>query len=445
MVSILPSARTPWDIMGQQTGQALQQVLPGALEKGFERQRGMTALDRAQAEIAQANGDPYKIALAFARVGAQNPNLERSLGPLMQTAMQNAKVNRAFGEPGLPTGQPSVPGANIAMGGQPIPQGTGLPTQSTFATPSPFNIMTPQEMDLESKRYANAVQDPNGYQTRYAELQNQNNVATNLRETLEDFALKSGVGADELPRFMLVGSKFDPRNPTEWAQKTKREYAKVKSNDNKILNAFIPGLGNALIGQNREEALKNLGPTVRDQVSKGLEQETRKQLAENYVSPTEISTLIHPLTPQHEKALKSLPKGLFPPHKKADWSSVADVFKGKLPEHLTTPFVSYTEAKEKDPKALQVMQDNLANFFLKNVDTNTSLLGLRDKIWQEKNYDWQQIGPAIRQAMDNGLKLEDWQDTELGIIDSSPPIQSLPDIFKDSGLGRIIQMMRGNK
>jgi hypothetical protein len=92
MTSILPgNARTPWDVIGSAIGQNLSQNLPGAVQQGFQRQLGLNALDQAQQEISQAGGDPYKIALAFARAGAQNPALERSLGPLLQTALQSGK------------------------------------------------------------------------------------------------------------------------------------------------------------------------------------------------------------------------------------------------------------------------------------------------------------------------------------------------------------------
>jgi hypothetical protein len=105
--------------------------------------------------------------------------------------------------------------------------------------------------------------------------------------------------------------------------------------------------------------------------------------------------------------------------------------------------VSYEEALEKDPKSLQRMQDRLSEFFLKNVDDNTSLLPLRDKLWEEKDYDWRQIGPAIRQAENMGLELTPRQKTEMADIDTQAPYQSLPDIFQS--FDRVLQYFRGGK
>lgn len=445
MVSILPSERTPFDVIMKQVGAGLQENLPQAVQRMGERERGADALARAESEIAQAGGDPYKIALAFARAGAQNPNLERSLGPLMQTAMQNSRTARAFGDksqtPNLQMGQPSAQpqdqGLNIPSGQQ-LEEVTPSQPQSTFLQPSPFNILTPDQINAESERYAVAINDPNGYQQRFAQLQAKNAEATNQRNDLEDFALKAGVKAEQLPRFMNTsGSKFDTRNPTKWAENAIRDYKRILSNDEKLQRAFIPGLGSGLLGRDRDKKLKELVPTVQDQVKAGLEQETREFLADNYLSPTEVEEMINPLTPQKAKAVEKLPKGLFPRETLGEATEKA--FTGKFEE----PTISYEEAVEKAPRQLQQMQNVLSDFFLKNIDDKTSLLVLRDKLWNDKDYDWRQIGPAIREAEQKGLKLNDRQSTEMVDIETQPPIQSLPDIFQS--LDRMTQYLRGNK
>jgi hypothetical protein len=452
MVSILPAERTPYDVIGNMLGQDIRQNLPGAVAQGYQRGRGLSALDQAQAEIAKNPNDPYAIAMAFAKAGAQNPELSRALGPLAQTAMSQAAVNRAF--PQGPGGQPS--GGAPAVGGAPSAQGisfggqapAGMPQApsgaveaatpqaqpSAFATPSPFNILTPGDIEAESKRYAAAVQDPNAFATRQAMLQNQNQEAGIQRQNLEQMALNAKVPADELPRFMLVGSKFDTRNPAEWAQKTKQAYKTVKSNDDKIEKAFIPGLGSALLGRNRDEALKRLEPTVKDQIRLGLEGDVREKLAENYLSPTEIEGLVHPIQTRTEKAVEKLPKGDFLVGKPSPYDMWG------FPEQ---PKVSYEEMLEKNPERLQKSQEELKNFFIKNVNPDTSLLVLREKLWKDKGYDWRQIGPAIRKAEDEGLKLSQSQSTEMSDIETQPPVQSLPDIFMD--WGRVVQYLRGNK
>jgi hypothetical protein len=447
MTSVLPGARTPWDLIGSQIGQNISQNMPGAVQQGFQRQLGLNALEQAQQDIAGANGDPYKIALAFAKAGAQNPNLERSLGPLASTAMANAKLQNAFPDQYSPKTSPSRPQSTsaqglpitAAQGGPPAPgqpqqspdynvQGAGV-MGSTFATPNPFNIMLPAQMQEESQRYAKAVQDPAAASGRLATLENLNTIAQNQRKELENGAVASGVSAGDLPRFMLVGAKFDPTNQSEWLQNTKREYAKVRSADNALDTAFFPGIGNAILGSNRTQALKNLENPVQNLVKSGLEQETRKKLADNYLTPTEIESLIHPLTKEKIKALNELPKGDFP----ADTTLVRH----------RKPVMSYEETREKNPQKLKQQEETLANWFLKNVDNDTSLLSLRDPLFRKGDYDWRQIGPAIRQAEQMGLKLNPDQTREMAHLETQAPYQSLPEIFQD--WDRFKKFLRGNK
>lgn len=432
MVSILPQKVSPWQIIGQAMSQ-LGQNAPQMLEERFKTQRGLGAVDQLQEALGQAGGDVNKILPALARAYTLNPNLERS--GLGQQYLQQARVAGAFPSAGKPTteqpspiGQPSqLP--NLEQ--QPIQQ-----TQpGTFAEPSPFNIFTPDQMRTESERYATVLNDPNAYNQRFNQLQGLNEAATAQRQALEDAALKANVKPEDLSRFMVVNSKLDPRNPSKWAQEGVRNFNRVKANDQKIRNAFIPGIGNALMGMNRQETLNRMIPALQENKKMGLEQEDRNFLADNYLTQAEIESLYHPLTPKHEKSIKELPKGVFPARTGEELSYFAKTKK--------TPFISYEEAREKDPKALQVMQDRLSNFFLKNVDNDTSLLTLREKLWKDKDYDWRQIGPALREAQEKGLVLNPEQEREAITIDTQAPIQSLPELFQD--FSRIPAFIRGNK
>jgi len=427
MVSVLPSARTPYDILGPQVGQALQQVLPGAVQQGYQRQQGLNAIDQLQQDLSQSGGDISKMLPALARAYTLNPGLERS--GLGQFALQNAKVNQAFPQKG---NQPS----QISQGAQ-QPQDNQASAQSNNAIPSPFNIFTGPDIESASEKYARDTNDPSGYGTRQAQLNNLNQIATEQRKELEDAALKADVSPSELPRFMLAGKNFDTRNPSQWAEKTKQEYKKVKSNLDQLERTFIPGLGQGLLGQNRQQALKNLQEPVANLVKKGYEDDAREQMAANHMSPSEIEETIRPLTPKKLKAIENLPKGSFPAHK----TEALDIFSTKTP--LEYPLGSFEEAQIQHPKELEKMQNDLSEFFLKNVDENTALLPLRDKIWEERNYDWQQFAPAINQAIQKGLKLSDRQETEMADIATQPPRQSLPDIFKS--MNRVVEYFRGNK
>lgn len=455
MVSILPSDRTGMDVLARHVGQGISQGLPLAINRNI----GMSAIDQLQKNLqGEAGKDPLNIALEFARAGVVLPGMEKALAPLADIAARRAITGGA-----RPTKEVTSPvSGNITTSPQ-VSQQPNIPAIDQMNIPpkeaiseqtidgqiaqkkkgsqfpeytgaNPFAIKSLSEMQDEATRYANAVQDPNAYGMRLAEQQKENDIANQQRQDLEQMAIQSGVTPDQLPRYMLVGSQFDFRNPSKWIQETNRAFSKVRANDRKLEGEFIPGIGNGLMGENRQEALKRLEPTVKDQIERGLEQETRDFLAKNYVTPTEIETLIHPVNERQKKNIGSLVNGIFPIEKE---------FVGAGERKKFQPTLSYTDALEKAPKEMQQFQDILADFFINNVDKDTSLLALRDMLIHDKNYDWRQIGPAIRQAESMGLKLEPHQSTEMGTLETQAPYDSLGDIFKE--WARIPIFLRGSR
>lgn len=439
MVSILPNARNPWDVISSAIGQNINQNLPQAVQKGFERQQGLNAIEQLQNELQNANGDFTQMLPALARAYTLNPSLERS--GLGQTFLQQSKLNRAFG-PSSTNAVPSIsPNSQnsvmepISKNDQELNLNQPRSQVDNISTPSPFNILTAPEINQQAEDYARAVNDPNAYQVRQAQLANQNQIAENQRAKLEDTALKAGIKADELPQFMIAGSKFDPRNPSEWLNNTNREFAKVKNFFNSLQKAFIPGVGSALLGRDREKTLNRLDKPVQNLIKNGYEKEVREFLADNYLSPTEIEERIHPLSKEKIQALDKLPSGFFPKETKETTT------KRGFTERVKSPFISYEEALEKAPREMEVMQKRLTNFLKDNVDQDTSLLVLRDKL-VNKDYDWRQFGPALAQAQEEGLKLSPNQLAEITSLEQ-PPLQSLPDIFQS--FDRVLQFIRGNK
>jgi hypothetical protein len=442
MVSILPGPRTAWGAIGQQLGQNLNQVMPGVIQQNLQRERGYQAIDRLQNDLASANGDISKILPAIARAYTDNPNLERS--GIAQYALQNAKAANIYGnpQPGQPqaqttTGQPQPTGPQAQPGitGQPQPS-PEIPRQTNY------NIKTPVEMDTKAKQDALATGNPAQYQQSLNEQNALNDIAKTHRASLEDLAKREGVGDTDLPDFMEVGEQFASQNPDQWLKNTRAAYAPIKSNFDKLNRQFIPGIGSALLGRNRDEALKKITPSVQDLVKLGRENQVRTFLQNNFLSPTEVEEQIHPIQKKQEAALSRLPNGIFPAQKAERSKTVSEATQKHI-ERKTHPFVDYETAVRNAPKEMQTMKNQLADFFLKNVDDNTSLLPLANKIWEDKSYDWRQIGPAIRQAQEKGLVLNPRQQAEMGDIDSQPPIQSLPDIFQD--WWRAVQFFKGAK
>lgn len=456
MVSILPG-QSNWDLIGQAIGSNISQNLPGAVQEGYNRQIGLNALDQAQKDIAQAGDDPFKIAFAFAKAGAQNKSLERALGPLLQTALQNSRAKNIYGQ-GQPNVQTSVNPNQMGMNGfvqenQPLNsqdiqqknQERGFQPEKAVRQTG-YNIKTKDQMEQIASQDAIKANDPNFYNIRLNQLQASNDIALAHRDYLQKLAVGRGqVSPSELDEFMKIGENYSTENPEQWYRDTFRDYKEFQRNKTRLENAFIPNIGFGLFGgTQREKELEKLTPIVQEEVAKGREAETRNFLASNYLTPTEIEYQIHPLQPQQKKAIANLPQGTFPLKKKKTWGDFFSLFgKQKKPDVFgKSPFVSYEEALEKAPKELKIMQDQLADFFLNNVNENSGLLPLRDQLIQ-KDYDWRQVGPALRQAMEKGLKLTSSQESELPEFESQPPRESLPDIFKD--WHRIIDITRGAK
>lgn len=429
MVSILPTERSPWEAISNSIGSGLSQTLPQAAQQRSQRETGLSAIDQLQQQLQQSGGDISKMLPAIAKAYSLNPGLERS--GLGQFALQNAKANNIYGN-----GQGGGQGQNNQIN-------PNQPQTASNATnqprPSSYNIKTPAEMDAKARQDAIITGNPAQYQQSLGEQQTLNKISSDYKNSLKEMAKADNVAEEDLPDFMEVGEQFPTENPEEWLKNTRAAYAPFKKNFDKLKSSFIPGVGSALLGRDRQASLKKIEPTVKDLVDAGREKQVREYLASEYLSPVEIAELVHPVNRRQEANLSKLPNGIFPAEKRknADWKGLGEK---KLNPN---PFVPYEVAKEKDPKAMQIMQDRLSDYFKNNVTKDTSLLALANKVWEDKSYHWDQMGPSIRQAVENGLVLEPHQSAEMGEIDSQPPIQSLPDIFKD--WWRVLQNFKGAK
>ncbi len=448
MVSILPSG-TPGSLISADVGRALQSVLPQSVQQGYNR--GM--LQKSLGDIRNSSQDPnaslIDMLLSLVQGTAGIPGSERYVGQIAPLLMNRKIAENAYGNKGQSSvSQSSVnPNKNLPQTESgyinPIDEFRG-PKASQRPINSDYDTKTPEQIDKQAQQMASDLGNPDLYPKILGELNTKNQMAEAYRNNLEKNAqAKFNISTEDLPEFMEIGKSENSSNIDQWLINTNRKFDEYKRDKQKIEQTFIPGIGNGLIGNNRDEALKNLIPTIQKEVQRGREEQTRKYLASEYVSPTEIEGLIHPPTPKLEKAIESFPKGIFPAQKKSTWGDVKEVFKGKLPAYQTNPFISYEEAKIKDPRALEVMEDRLTDFFLKNVDENTALSPLTEKLWDKKDYDWRQFGPALRKAEEKGLTFTPSQRAEISRIETQAPIQSLPHIFQT--WDRMFDVIRGNK
>ncbi len=432
MVSILPSERSPWEMISKSIGQGLSQTLPQAAMQRSQRETGLSAIDQLQQQLQESGGDITKMLPAIARAYSLNPGLERS--GLGQFALQNAKAKNFYGG-GQGQSQDKGQGqSQFGESNQESPQQN--PNQNYEDT---YGVRNPNTIEAKAKQDAISSGDPERYIKSINEQNVVNKIAEDYKENLKNLARKDGVSEEDLPDFMEAGSKVPTENPDRWLKESRQIFAPQKKAFDALKAAFIPGIGSALMGKDRDAELKKITPDVQALVKMGREKQARDYLASQWLSPIEIANQIHPIERKQEAAISKLPSGIFPADKRknADWKGLGEK---KLNPN---PFVPYEVAKEKDPQAMQIMQDRLADFFYNNVDKDTSPLALANKIWEDKSYHWDQMGPALRQAVEKGLKLEPHQLAEMSEINSQPPRQSLPDMFKD--WWRVFQVFSGTK
>ena len=107
MVSILPSAKSPWDIIGSIAGENISKVLPGAVQQGYNRGQLQQSLEAIKNLANDPNSTPLDIQLAAMQAGAGIPGSERYLGQILPYLVKTAEANKmqqtklAGEEPGI--------------------------------------------------------------------------------------------------------------------------------------------------------------------------------------------------------------------------------------------------------------------------------------------------------------------------------------------------------
>jgi hypothetical protein len=449
MVSILPAERGPWDVIGAAINKNVSQNLPGAVQQGYQRQIGHNAIDRLQQDLSQSGGDISKMLPAIARAYTDNPALERS--GIAEHALRQAKVGQAFGGQGAGGTQNPAITSNPSQNTQNNDQQSQIPGTSPLANITETNGIIPtldtqQDIDSKAKQWAIDLNDPAEYSRALDRLNLQNQEKQKQISKLEDLAAEQGVSRQDMPEFMQLGRNHNyMRDPNKWVQATNKDWGPYKNAKEQLSNAFVPGFFRGLISspKEREASLKRLEKPIQEilKLNPALEPKIRADLQGEYLSPTEVELAIHPLSNKTNSNLEKLPKGIFP---KEEFGEGMEFTSG-IPKKKQGPFVSYNEALKKDPRGIEVMNKRLVDFFKKNIDPDTTLLGLRDKIWNEKDYDWRQIADAMQEATtgENAVKLSPNQRAEITQLQTQAPLQSLSDVFSD--WKRWMQYIRGNK
>lgn len=152
MVSILPSARTGMDVLGQYIGQGMTNAMPQMYENQ-KFQRGQSAIDQLQASLQpklDENGQPIhqnpgEMVAHLARAIAANPSLERSgMGSKMLELVQAGMFPGALAEG---VGSDQKPIANQS----PSPIAQQQPVQKTMQPQE--ESKSPQEIDSTANQF----------------------------------------------------------------------------------------------------------------------------------------------------------------------------------------------------------------------------------------------------------------------------------------------------
>jgi hypothetical protein len=341
---------------------------------------------------------PLDIMLQLMEAGAGIPGSEKYLSTLLPAILANTRAENLYGRGSGEEKAALTPAQAAREAGKFV---EGEEGQGFLRTP-----MTPDEQERYAENYALNLNDPHAYNEGLAQAQKINNERIQSRQALEAAAINQGIRPEELPRFIQSATKFQKlKDPKAIERAAINETLKIRNQKEALNKISIPGvlrnlhkaitpfksIVGALGGEEdvREKYLKKSTNLIQNLVNEGEEPYVRETLAQKGLSPTEVESLIHPLTPQLASEIKSLPP--------------AKVLKGEKRQNI------------------------LSNFFQNNLTDNSSLLVLREAL-MNKGYSWEEIADAINGAFPAGEGLNRYQSAELPDI-GQPPIQSLSQIF----------------
>ncbi len=428
MVSILPSARSTWDVLGQDVGQALQGVLPGAVQRGFEKGQGLNAIDQLQSDIASANGDISKMIPAIAKAYTMNPSLQRS--GIAEKLIPLAQRNQAVGE--FPAGgRQDVP---MRQGREQEGEQQQVPVSVSDLVPArPSMVQNPQGLndfqlpygpeDIANirqqarqkgylpemeERFVNDAMEYNNIaeQKRNTELNNYQQQQQQRRDTLENQKAFEGYLTQHSPEFA--------QNPDELelALKASEKYQNVPSfaeRNAKVKEELRPyqaakkslekTLKRPLFGQTKEQ--RSLArPRAQMMVDMGQKPQLQLMIANGGNGEVEEADLLNPLPENVDRHLSSMPK-FVNPFEQANVLPDSPEFAKQLSR------ASETRLKQRNNAVDYLSQEIKPGKDYSHPGTN--LLLSRYHL-MEKGASWEEAGQMIDQAIQKGkIKLDPQQ------------------------------------
>jgi len=449
MVSILPGGnRTPWDVLGNLTGEKVQQVLPGAIEKGLERgqiQQGLKKIqDLTPQQLSQMQ--PHQLLasilgpFAGTRQGAQ---YAEAILPTLEKMMSRNQLFPGGGgggsaeqQPSMyrgPQGQAGVGEASDQQGGmnfdqatkaaqagnqafQYQPPGQGTPQTDQAKTESPTlppgtkpiqdmlqeaaNSSDPfKVIDFWSKtnNIAKAQRDElyKEYLRNFETEENRINRENAFRGFAKGATGDKKYSDDEFNRLVRYSDKYasepSQTNRLYFAEKDLQKYKNSISALEKARKA--PGFFENLF-RGQEQATKQLQSAFKPLVELGEIDEAKKISADLGFGPLQTERNVNPLPRASEGVINRI--------KKAPLSSIQSA-----PGILSISDKSSKERERAISKLPEVIKDAIT---LGGPMTSVKLI--RNALF-DKGYLEHEFAPALQEAIDKlGLKLSDYQKTE---------------------------------
>lgn len=455
MVSILPSARSPFDVIGADVGRALQGVLPGAVEKGYNRGMLQKSLEDIKNLPQKENASALDVLTSMMQAGAGIPGSERYMAQLYPLVLQQmqGKMAKDLPQPGMgqpPSQQlPSLEGATSSQFGadqqqQNLPIALPEPAFEPYKNelegidlgvgPVPKTYSPEQYREVNEKYLASGM-DPapaiesmklqdavarqklddaiKATQTvgNIADLraQQQERIRAKLRSHMpelseSDFAVAERIA--QRPEFR------DIKNDNLRAQKVKQEYdlyQKAANNFSKVSERS--NFNDA--EYNRQ--IRNLGSDAKIMVRNGQRDLASQILSNNGWGPVEVSKILNPLDEQTTKSIQRMPN-LKNPLDNVTVTSDDPRFENQADRAIKN-------RAELVNKYKTVIEDGFKTGSYdpsSNIQPGTSLLQLRDEFMQ-KGGEWQEFEELVNNLVNSGkIKLDSYQQDEKTLLGQHP-------------------------
>ena len=463
-ISILPSARTPWDLIGGMIGENLSKNLPGAVQQGYQRQLGMNALSTAEGNIKNLMADkskppdPFQIAMEFAKVAAQNPNLERAIGPLYQTALQQSQRQTGAGE--FPPGHPKkTTGEGAEQKEVPVSVSDLVPPkQSQVSDPRSIGDFTlpygPDEISGIRQKARQLGYTADMEERFVNDALEYNKIAQNRRDIdIQNYQQQQQQRADTLQnqrdfeKYMVEHSPEFANNPDEKelalraSQKYQKEHsfaernAKVKEElrpYQAAKTALKKTLNRPLFGQTKEQR-ELARPRAQMMVEMGQKPQLQLMIANGGNGEIEEADLLNPLPSKFENNLDKFGKIVSP----------LDFVKSIDPDSS-----EYNEQLDRGRQKRENQKKYMTNFLADNIesgtykDPGTNLLLTRAHL-MNKGMQWDEAGQLIDQALNQGkIKLDPQQKIDYQKL-AYPPLTA--DNYLDTVMNNIMFPITGKQ